>query len=190
MGKTALLLLDLQKSIIDQCKCDTPDYIARVNKATSTARSASIPVIYVRTCFRRNYPELSSRNFSAARVAANGGYVEGDPSVDFPASITPHADDIVVTKRRVSAFQGSDLEIVLRGLGVDNLVIFGLSTSGAVLSTVRQAADLDFKLTVLADLCCDRNEDVHTMLVEQLFPKQTNVVGVEEWVKTLGKSEQ
>jgi len=69
--------------------------------------------------------------------------------VDPHPVITPTASDIVVTKRRVSAFAGSDLEVVLRTLGVRHLVLTGIATSGVVLTTLREASDKDFQLTGL-----------------------------------------
>ena len=69
--------------------------------------------------------------------------------------------DVVVTRRRVSAFTGSDLEIILRAKNIDHLVLTGISTSGVVLSTVREAVDKDYLLTVVSDLCADRDEEVH-----------------------------
>jgi nicotinamidase-related amidase len=55
----------------------------------------------------------------------------------------------------VSAFAGSDLDVVLRAGGIEALVLSGIATSGVVRSTLRQAADLDFSLTVLSDGCVD-----------------------------------
>jgi len=87
-----------------------------------------------------------------------------------------------VTKRRVSAFAGSDLDVVLRSLEVDHLVLAGISTSGVVLSTVRQAADLDYRLTVLADGCADPDPEVHRVLLDKVFPRQATVVDTRAWV--------
>ena len=84
-------------------------------------------------------------------------------------------------KRRVSAFSGSDLEVVLRSLGVSHLVLTGIATSGVVLSTTREAADKDYRITVLADCCADRDEEVHRVLTTKVFPRQADVRSVEEW---------
>jgi nicotinamidase-related amidase len=92
----------------------------------------------------------------------------------------------VVTKRRVSALHGTDLEAVLRGLGVGNLVIAGVSTSGAVLSTVREASDLDYGITVLGGLCRDLDQEVHGVLAEKVFVRQGRVVKGEEWCGEVG----
>jgi nicotinamidase-related amidase len=190
MSKTALLLLDLQQGILERFKDDAAQYLSRVSETISAARAAGIHIIYVKTCFRPGHPEISSRNFSASRIASFGGFVEGDQSVDISPSIAPLERDILVTKRRVSAFSGSDLDVVLRGLNVDSLVLTGVATSGAVLSTVRQAADLDYNLTVLGDLCFDLDAEVHRVLVEKVFPRQAHTLNAKQWIEGLSSSKE
>jgi nicotinamidase-related amidase len=92
----------------------------------------------------------------------------------------------VITKKRVSAFAGSDLDLVLRSGGIEHLVLTGVATSGVVLSTLRQAADLDFRITVLADGCADSDEEVHRVLTEKVFPRQAEVLTIDEWTRSLG----
>jgi nicotinamidase-related amidase len=70
---------------------------------------------------------------------------------------------------------------VLRALEVDHLVLAGIATSGVVLSTLREAADRDFRLTVLADGCADGDAEVHRVLTEKVFPRQAEVTTVAEW---------
>jgi nicotinamidase-related amidase len=91
----------------------------------------------------------------------------------------------VVTKRRVSAFAGSDLDVVLRALDARHLVLCGLSTSGVVLSTLRAAADQDYALTVLRDACADPDEEVHRVLTEKVFPRQAEVLDAGAWAASL-----
>ena len=86
-----------------------------------------------------------------------------------------------MTKKRVSAFAGSDLELVLRAREVTHLVLGGIATSGVVLSTVRAAADSDYRLTVLADLCLDGDEEVHRVLTGKVFPRQAEVIASADW---------
>jgi nicotinamidase-related amidase len=71
--------------------------------------------------------------------------------------------------------------VVLRGLGAGTLVLTGIATSGVVLSTLRQAADLDYQLTVLADVCLDADPEVHRVLTEKVFPRQAEVTTVAQW---------
>lgn len=92
---------------------------------------------------------------------------------------------VVVTKRRVSAFTGSDLDVVLRAGEIRHLVLCGIATSGVVLSTVREAADKDYRLTVLADLCADTDHEVHSVLMRKVFPRQAQVTSAAEWLASL-----
>ncbi|HEY4454818.1 MAG TPA: isochorismatase family cysteine hydrolase, partial [Pseudonocardiaceae bacterium] len=90
-----------------------------------------------------------------------------------------------VSRTRLSAFPGTDLDVLLRARDIDGLVLTGIATSGAVLSTLRQAADLDFRLTVLTDACADPDAEVHRVLTEKVFPVQADVVTVDDWIKSI-----
>ena len=67
----------------------------------------------------------------------------------------------------------------------DTLILAGIATSGVVLSTLRQAADLDYRITVLADACADADEEVHRVLTQQVFPRQALVTTTDEWIAAL-----
>src|SRR5215470_13003772 len=87
------------------------------------------------------------------------------PAREIHPAVAPQDGDIVVTKHRVSAFAGTDLEMILRANEIDTLVLFGIATSGVVLSTLTEAFDLDYKLFVIEDLCADGNPELHTNLM-------------------------
>jgi nicotinamidase-related amidase len=74
---------------------------------------------------------------------------------------------------------------VLKSLGVGHIVLAGVLTSGVVLSTVREAADLDYVITVLEDLCLDVDAEVQDVLMKKLFPLQGTVVTAEKFVEGL-----
>jgi nicotinamidase-related amidase len=179
-GKTALLIMDVQPNIVTRV-ADQDAYVEKTNRAANTARQKGIPILFVVVGFRPGFPEISEQNksFSSTRKEQPVGMVEPSPV------IAPAAGDIVITKRRVSAFTGSDLEVVLRGQGVTNLVLCGIATSGVVLSTTREAADKDFGITILSDLCRDQDEEVHRVLLEKVFPRQANVTTANEWLDSL-----
>jgi nicotinamidase-related amidase len=180
MTSTALLLMDLQTAIVERFPSD-PDYLARINGAADTARSAGFPVLWVKIGFRSGHPEVSPRNKGFSAAAAAGGLDDTNPGADLHPDLERHDGDVVVVKKRVSAFIGSDLEVLLRAAEVDTLVLAGIATSGVVLSTVRQAADLDYQFTVLADGCLDGDPEVHRVLTEKVFPRQTEITTIEEW---------
>jgi nicotinamidase-related amidase len=144
-----------------------------------------VPVVYVRVAFRPGAPEISANNKTFAAIAANRAMAIDDTATAMHEAVAPQPGDIVVTKKRVSAFAGSDLDQVLRTLEVRSLVLAGIATSGVVLSTVRQAADLDFQLTVLRDGCLDADPEVHRVLLDKVFPRQAAVVTTAEWIAAL-----
>ena len=177
--RSALLVMDVQAGIVDRVG-SAPGALEPFVRAVGAARAASLPVIYVRVGFRDGFPEVSPRNRSFAAIASGSARLG-----DVHPAVAPAPGEVVVTKRRVSAFSGSDLDVVLRARDIDSLVLTGIATSGVVLSTLREAADRDFRLTVLADACLDADPEVHRMLIEKVFPRQAEVTTVADWVRQL-----
>ena len=180
----ALLLMDFQVGIVN--RLGSPEVVATARTALEAARRHAIPVIQVRVAFRDGTPEVSSRNKSFSALVGQDSMGLDDPGTQVVEDLAPAPGDVVVVKRRVSAFTGSDLEVVLRALEVDHLVLAGIATSGVVLSTLRDAADRDYRLTVLADACSDGDDEVHRVLTEKVFPRQADVVTVDAWAASLG----
>jgi nicotinamidase-related amidase len=184
MTSTALLIMDVQQSIAERFAGEE-GYLPRLAAAIGAARRAGIAVIYVTIAFRPGYPEVSPRNPTFAGIRGTGRYIDGDPGSRIHPAIAPAPGEVIISKRRVSAFAGSDLDMVLRAGGTDSLVLAGIATSGVVLSTVRQAADLDYRLTVLADGCLDADPEVHRVLLGKVFARQAQVTSVADWIASL-----
>ncbi|HLI08075.1 MAG TPA: isochorismatase family cysteine hydrolase [Ktedonobacteraceae bacterium] len=179
-SRTALLVMDMQPGIVNRF-AQSDAVLKPVRVAIDAAHAASIPVIYVAVAFRPGYPEISPRNKSFAAIKQQASLPAAMTATEIHPAITPQPTDIVVTKRRVSAFSGSDLEVVLRAQGITHLVLSGIATSGVVLSTLREAADKDYQLTVLADCCFDSDEEVQRVLLSKVFPRQAAVLQAEAW---------
>ncbi len=184
MGKSALLVMDVQNGIVERYAREQD--LEPVQSALASARAHAIPVIFVRVAMRPGYPDVSPNNRSFSAIKAHGGMVESEPSTQIWDGVRPAGDEVVVVKRRVSAFSGSGLDVVLRSQGIDHLVLTGIATSGVVLSTLREAADQDFRLTVLSDACLDNDPEVHRVLMEKVFPRQAEVLTVSAWAEKLG----
>jgi len=180
--KTALLVMDMQSSILGMLP-DATGYIARVARAIAKAREQQIPVIYVVVGFRAGAPEISASNKGFSAIGGKEKWTAGfaEQWLQIHPAVAPQPEDIIITKRRVSAFSGSDLEVVLRGQGIGHMILTGIATSGVVLSTLREAADKDFLLTVIEDCCADGDEEVHRVLTGKVFPRQAEVVTLEQW---------
>jgi nicotinamidase-related amidase len=182
MPKTALMLMDLQNGIVERI-ADDQDFAGRVQKVIAHARKIAMPIIYVTIKFRPGYPEVNPKNkLFGALKSGQMQFEEGSQATEVHPDFAPQEGDLHVTKRRVGAFSGSDLDVVLRSQQIDHLVLTGISTSGVVLSTLRTAADLDFDLTVLSDCCADRDPEVHKVLTEKVFTMQARVITGAEWI--------
>jgi nicotinamidase-related amidase len=178
---TALLVMDMQAAILRNFP-DAELLITKVKNAITHAHESSFRVIYVRVGFRQGTPEISTNNKSFTAARERFAQLNTEEFLKIEPAIEPGDDDIVVTKRRVSSFTGSDLEVILRAQAVGHIVLTGISTSGVVLSTLREAADRDYRITVLSDGCGDGDDEVHSVLTTKIFPRQAEVVTVDEWI--------
>jgi nicotinamidase-related amidase len=94
--------------------------------------------------------------------------------------VAPEPGDIIVRKTRFGAFSTTDLAERLWDRGIATVILAGVSTSGVVLSTVRDAADCDYRVFVLADATADPEPGVHDFLIERVFPRQALVITVAQ----------
>lgn len=184
VSKQALLVMDVEPLVVPAFGGDAA-LLGRLSGVADAARAASVPVIFGRVAFRPSYPDVSAHNLIFHAVKDMMDFTEANADTDFHPQVKPQPGDITFTKRRVSSFTGSDLELVLRSLEIQRLVLTGVATSGVVLSTLREAADKDYEITVLSDGCGDADEEVHRVLVEKVFPSQATVVTSDEWVGAL-----
>ena len=107
-----------------------------------------------------------------------------DEFMQMHPQIAPREGEVIITKRRVSALSGSDLEVVLRAMHIQHLVLTGIATSGGVLARLMEAGDKDYRLTVLADGCADGEEEIHRLLMTHIFTKRGEVLDLEDWCQS------
>jgi nicotinamidase-related amidase len=186
-GSTALLVMDYQVNVLTKSMtaAQSADAIACVPDLIATARDVGMMVIHVVVAFRPGHPEVSPRNLQVSPVRANGMLVAGSEGAAIHLAAAAREGEPIVVKHRVSPFVGTDLETLLRANDINTLVLAGVHTSGVVLSTVRQASDLDYRLIVVRDCCADPNAEVHAMLLDIVFAKQAAVVTMAEFAGAL-----
>jgi nicotinamidase-related amidase len=177
-NKTALLTLDFQKGILGMIP-GTDATIPPATKAVEFARKKQFQIIHVGLGFAKGHPEIPDHGDSRfARLKQGNLFLKGSSSAEFHSSIA-RPEELMVYKHRVSAFSENDLQLILRSRGIENLIFFGISTSGVTLSTLRRASDLDFRCIVLKDACFDADPEVHRVLTEKIFPTQAAVLTVD-----------
>jgi nicotinamidase-related amidase len=179
--RAALLVMDYQNGVIDML--DEPDdLLSQAALAIDTVRRAGGVVGYVRVAFEdadlQAFPPTSGMG---KRVGASGQALHNDsPNTAVHDRVAPEDGDIIVRKVRVGAFSTTDLDAQLRERDVDTLILAGISTSGVVLSTVRDASDRDYRVLVLADATADPDPELHAFLIERIFPRQGEVITVAD----------
>ncbi len=172
--KTALVLIDLQNSVVGMTTAPYPAARVVENAKTLAAafRAHGAPVVYVRvnvSDFMRlpvdQPPNLGDRPAAASEIAPTAGFQPGD---------------ILVTKRHWGAFAGTDLEQQLRARGIDTVVLTGISSSFGVESTARQGTGLGFACVLVEDACAAQSAEQHRFAFEQIFPRLSRVRSTAE----------
>jgi nicotinamidase-related amidase len=175
--RTALLVMDFQSGVLDRLP-EAESLLARTAAAISYVRGRGGHVGYVRVAFEdADLAAIPPTSVMGSLVAARGRALHASsPTTAIHEQVAPEPDDIIVRKTRVGAFATTNLDNQLRQRGIDNLLLAGVSTSGVLLSTVRDAADRDYQVFVVADLSADPEPDVHEFLTERIFPRQARVI--------------
>jgi ureidoacrylate peracid hydrolase len=156
----ALIVVDMQNGFlrpdgfmakaslnIDQCIAA----IAPNQRVIAACREAGIPVIFTRYTLRADYKDAGLLGEIYPALKESGAMVAGTRDWEIAEELKPMPDDIILDKQRYSSFYNTNLEVVLRGLGITLLVVTGVTTNICVESTVRDAFFRDFKVTVLED---------------------------------------
>ena len=183
----ALLVMDYQVDVLTRfmTPAQSADAIARVPGLLAVARDAGMMVIHVVVAFRQGHPEVSPHNAGFGALKANGMLVAGSEGAAIHPAASAREGEPIVVKHRISPLVGTDLETLLRANGIGTLVLVGVHTSGVVLSTVRHAGDLDYRLVVVRDCCADPDAALHAMLLDTVIARQAAVVTTADLASAL-----
>lgn len=176
---TALLVLDCQPAVLAVLPDDAAReaLLGRIERAVADVRAAGGTVAHVRVAFTEaDWDAVPDTNKSFGPLARHRAMHHQDPSAGFHERLAPRGDDIVVRKTRYGAMSTTDLDRQLRERGITTLVVAGTSTTGAVLSTVLDAADRDYLLHVLSDAVADPDPEVHDLLLRRVLPSRAHLV--------------
>lgn len=180
-SRSAVLSMDYQAGVVS-IYVKEEALMDRAGRVLKHLRGVGTLVVHVTVGFRPGLPEVSPRNLLLGPLKSSPQHqrlFQGAAGAIHP-SVAPEANDILITKHRVNAFAGTDLEMVLRARDIDTLVLLGIATSGVVLSTLLHAADADYRLFVVKDCCADLDQDLHACLIERVFPRQAIVLSAAE----------
>jgi ureidoacrylate peracid hydrolase len=159
-ARTALLVIDMQNDTVhpDGAYASTgaaehaasQGVIPNASSVLTAARAAGAPVLYSRIVVHP-LPGLSGDNAPIFRMLAPDTFRIGSWGAEIVDELTPEAGDVVLDRTRMSVFNGTGIDNMLRNLGIRTLVVVGAWTNMAVEHTVRDAADHGYEVTVVED---------------------------------------
>ena len=171
----ALLVLGCQPGVLDDLR-DAQALISNINAAIDIVRLHGGHVGFARIALDdldRQFTPSTNKEFSA--LVRQRRFQNGTLESAIHQALAVQAGDVAIRTTRLGAFSTTDLDEQLTNLGVTTLIVSGAHTSGALLSTVREAADRDYRLIVLADCCADPDAETHRFLLTRIFPRQTEI---------------
>lgn len=187
--KTALLLLDLQVGFLGRLPKETSDaVVTNAVSAIGTARQHGAQLAFVRAVLDeaavKAIPDHSPAFAPIKAKKEMAAMMHPDaPTTQLDSRITLRKGDLTFRKGRYGTFMrypSNGLLEEFKEKGIDTIIIGGVVTSGAVLSAVRQLADLDYRLVVLEDCCADFDADLHKVLMEKVLPTQAKIIQSKE----------
>ncbi|AIY89821.1 cysteine hydrolase family protein [Geoglobus acetivorans] len=175
--RPALVVIDLIKGNKPFFNEEHLQIIPRVRRVIDELRNFSVPIIFAND----SYPE-NDWLFNFMKKHA----VRGTEEVEVIEELGVMEGDIIVEKRRFSAFFRTDLDITLRELGVDTVVLAGINTHVCVLSTAFDAISNDFRVILLKDCCASHTREVHEFVVNRFRGLPAfQVMGSEEFLESV-----
>jgi len=135
------------------------EVIAENAALINAARTAELPIVYTRHVFRPDFLDVPERMRGVLPLDPPP-LVRGSWDADVVDELAPLLDDRIIDKNRYDAFLYTDLEVVLRAMGIRHLLVSGVVTSVCVESTVRSAEQRDFAVSVAAD-CTSAPDEAH-----------------------------
>lgn len=177
--KPALIVVDIVNGFTDPAcplGSDNSDVVAANISLLEAFRAKGLPVFFTTTIydndeqaqvFRKRVPALNL-------LTPDSSWVEIDPE------LARREDEPIVVKQWASGFHKTDLDAQLRSLGVDSLVITGLTTSGCVRATVVDGLQNDYVVVVPREAVGDRNKDAHAANLHDMHAKYADVLGIED----------
>jgi nicotinamidase-related amidase len=193
--RTALVLLDYQnynvhpdgywaKAAPGSAERAAPA-VARAVEVLAATRRAGINVIHVQNAWREGHPDVNPYTPWQADAKAAGRSTEGTWGIEIIDELAPVAGELVVRKRGVSGFAGTELERLLHIHDVSTLVIAGIITNFAAEGTARDASDRGYRSIVLTDCCESVNDEMHQFSITQILPFVGEVASAANFIETV-----
>ncbi len=195
-GRCALVIQDLQNDVMIDggafAETGSPDHareqnvVANVMRLADVCRQKGIPVMHVWYIVEEGAPGLKLNAPLFEGVVGTNGLVRGSWGAAPAEGLEPQDGDLIVEKMRMSAWQGTRMESLLRGLGRDTVIVTGAWTNMSVEHTARTGADKGYYMVVPEDGCSTMNADWHNASINYALQNVSTVTDVDAVIAALG----
>jgi gluconolactonase len=195
-SRCALIIQDLQNDVIIEggafAETGSPEHaqsqnvVENVKSLADAARRAGVPVIHVWYVVEEDAKGLKLNAPLFEGVKDSNALVRGTWGAAPAEGLEPHDGDIVVEKMRMNGFFNTNLDILLRGLGVDTVIVTGAWTNMSIEHTARHGADAGYNMVVAPDGCSSMNEEWHQAALAHAMTNVARQASCGEIIKALG----
>jgi nicotinamidase-related amidase len=183
-----LVIVDMQREFVDEDGlCYFPLFrtvIESIAKLLEQARARGIPIIFVRTAWRADGSDVATHTGGAHELRQRG-MRENSRGTEIIPELAPVPSDYIVVKKRYSAFYMTDMELLLRGLHVREVIFAGCATNFCVRASVEDAANRDFDPVVLSDCVAGTSDEGHRQSLNDIQAGFGRVMTSKEFLTTL-----
>lgn len=188
MGKTALMIIDMQK---DFCLPGAPFEVygamkvaEKIKEALEACRKHGIPVIHVFRYYRADGSDVELTRYDGF-AKAGGSLIRGTEGAEIVDELKPIEGEYLIVKQRWSAFFQTECDLLLRRLGVDHIVVTGVQTPNCIRGTVWDANSLDYEVTILTDGTGAKTDEVHQANLYDMKNIGIQLMTTEEFINSL-----
>ncbi|HEY2592805.1 MAG TPA: cysteine hydrolase [Chloroflexota bacterium] len=162
-------------------------FVERLQRLLQTARESGALVVYAKMV--NSEATIANAPFYWQARRSRGGMRQGTPGAEIIESFAPQAGDLVLEKQRMSAFSARDLDVALAARGIDTLIVVGMSTSMAVESTVREAADRGYRIILVEDCCLSSTTESHEAALDGMASLVTTMEDADRVIARFERGE-
>ena len=187
--KTALVVIDMENAFIDPesplCIRNALATVPACGRVIRKSRERKIPVFFVNRIYRRNGSDVEFTRYQSwydgDRYLAPGS--TGPLSIDVPAEFKPQAGDYTIVKPRFSAFFQTELDLILRRLGVTTVILTGTTTPNCIRTTCYDGISMDYNIIIIEDCCSSNTEEIQRVNMEDMARVGAVITSAEEFLQ-------
>jgi nicotinamidase-related amidase len=195
--RAALLISECQHGVISPDMSPFPGLaeqvqkrgiLNRISKLAEAFRAAELPVIHLHVVHRKGYIDLPRTSVIVARSMKENRMLEGTKDVESVEEVAPAASDIVHARSfSLVAFHGTDLDSMLRNMGVTTLVPVGVSTNVAISGASLCGSDLGYQVIVPEDCIAGATPESHDFIIKNLLPLYATLTDSQSIMQVLAE---